>query len=223
MTTKRNQRHTFWVASSIQYRFFAISISYSFIIVCFFVIAVFVPDMIEMRDQSLDFAIRSSAASRILSKNLWVWPAILSLIIVLGLHSFLMFKKIAGPLYRFKRAFEELGRGNLLLNFKLRKKDYLHREEEAFNDMVKVLSERLGSVQQSADWMIKSIGELEQTVNNGSEWTNSQIARLRTHRQEIEKVIKVVDYFRTEGGEKKSPAPERNSEKISKELLLNVS
>ena len=213
MTNKQNQRHAFWVASSIQYRFFAISISYSFIIVCFFVIAVFVPDIIEMRDQSLDFAIRSSAASRILSKNLWVWPAILSLIIVLGLHSFLMFKKIAGPLYRFRRAFEELGRGNLLLNFKLRKKDYLHTEEEAFNDMVKVLSERLGSVKKSAEGMIKSIGELEQTVNNGSEWTNSQIARLRTHRHEIEKLIEAVDYFRTASGERKAPGTGERSRK----------
>lgn len=209
MTTKQNQRRVFRVASSIQYRFFAISLSYSFIIACFFALAVFLPDMIEMRDPTLDFAIRSSAASRILSKNVWVWPAILSLIIVLGLHSFLMFKKIAGPLYRFRWAFEELGSGNLLLNFKLRKKDYLHTEEKALNDMIKVLSERLGSVKQTTEGMIKSIGELEKTVGNGGEWTNSQNDLLRNHRKELEKLIETVHFFQIDSGEQKtSGSPE---------------
>ena len=131
MTMKQNQRRAFRVTSSLQYRFLAISISYSFIIVCFFAIAVFVPDMVEMRDQSLNPVIRGVAASRVLSKNVWVWPAILSLIIILGLHSFFMFKKIIGPLFRFRCVFGELGGGNLLSRFKLRKKDYLHTEEEA--------------------------------------------------------------------------------------------
>ena len=200
---KQNQRRAFRVTSSLQYRFFAISISYGFIIACFFAIAVFVPDMIEMRDQSLNPAIRGIAASRVLSKNLWVWPAILSLIIVLGLHSFFMFKKIAGPLYRFRWIFEELGGGNLQLHFKLRKKDYLHTEEEALNDMIKILCERLGNVKQSTEGVVKSIGDLEQTVRKGSEWTDSQIDLLRAHRKELEKLFEDLQYFRTGGGEQK--------------------
>ena len=204
MTMKQNQRRTFRVISSLQYRFFAISISYGFIIICFFAIAVFVPDMVEMRDESLNFAIRGIAASRILSKNLWVWPAILSLIIVLGVHSFFMFKKIAGPLYRFQWAFEELGSGNLLLRFKLRKNDYLHTEEEALNDMINVFRERLGSVKQWTEGAVKSFGELEQTVNKGREWTNSQIDLLRAHREELERLVEAVHFFHTEGDKQKT-------------------
>ena len=210
---KQNQRRTFRVTSSLQYRFFAISMSYSFIIVCFLAIAVFVPDMIEMRNKSLDFAIRSSAASRILSKNLWVWPAILSLIIVLGLHSFLIFKKIAGPLYRFRWAFEELKSGNLQLRFQLRKKDYLHTEGEALNDMIKVLSERFGSMKLSAEEMIECLGELEKTANNGSEWTNSQVGLLRTQRRELEKLIEAVHFFRTDSSEQEKSGVMEESQK----------
>lgn len=201
---KQNQRRAFRVTSSLQYRFFAISITYSFIIACFFAVAVFVPDMVEMRDQTLNPAIRGIAASRVLSKNLWVWPAILSLIIVLGLHSFFMFKKIAGPLYRFRRAFNELGSGNLPLGFKLRKNDYLHTEGEALNDMIKVFCERLGSVIQATEGAVKSIGELEQTAKKGNGWTDPQISLLRTHRQELEKLVEAVHYFRTAGGEQKT-------------------
>lgn len=201
---KQNQRRAFRVTSSLQYRFLAISISYSFIIVCFFAIAVFVPDMVEMRDQSLNPVIRGVAASRVLSKNVWVWPAILSLIIILGLHSFFMFKKIIGPLFRFRCVFGELGGGNLLSRFKLRKKDYLHTEEEALNNMIKILRERLESVKHRTDDAFKSLGELEQTATKGSEWTNSQIDLLHAHRKELEKLKEVVHYFRTDGDEPKT-------------------
>ena len=195
MTKEQNQRRAFRVTSSLQYRFVAISISYSFIIACFFAIAVFVPDMVEMRDQSLNPAVRGIAASRVLTKNLWVWPTILALIIALALHSFFLFKKITGPLYRFRRAFEELESGNLLLRCKLRKGDYLHAEEEALNDMIKVIHERLKGVKQSTKGMIKSIGELEQTIKNGSGWTNPQIDLLHSHSKDLERLVEAVNFL----------------------------
>jgi hypothetical protein len=73
------------VTSSLQYRFLATSLTTSFIIVAFFAIAVFVPDVLEMQNQSLGLQTRSDVASRILEKASWVWLAVLSLIILLGL------------------------------------------------------------------------------------------------------------------------------------------
>ena len=101
-----SRRRFFAVTSSLQYRFLAMSLIASFIIVAFFAIAVFVPDVLEMQNQSLGLQIRSDAASRILEKASWVWPAVLSLIILLGLHSFRAFQRLIGPIYRFRCAFE---------------------------------------------------------------------------------------------------------------------
>jgi hypothetical protein len=53
--------------------------------------------MMDMRDPGLSLEARSNAASRVLAKHTWVWPAVLSLIIVLALHSFRAFLKVIGP------------------------------------------------------------------------------------------------------------------------------
>jgi len=50
--------------------------------------------------------------------------------------------KIAGPLYRLKKAMEELGEGDLGVQIKLRQKDQLVHIAEAFNTMAKKLKER---------------------------------------------------------------------------------
>jgi len=183
---------------------------YSFIIVCFFAIAIFGPDMVKMRDQSLSLQTRSSAASRVLVKHSWVWPAVLSLIIVLGLHSFRALHKVLGPLYRFRWAFEQLGTGNLLSRVNTRKKDYLHTEEEALNKMLEVLSGKLGSVKELTEEAFKSVGELEQALNTGNEWSKTQIGLLRAHREHLERLATAVQFFQLEE-EQKTASPEQDA------------
>lgn len=50
--------------------------------------------------------------------------------------------KIAGPLYRLKKAMHDLGEGDLSTEIKLRKLDQLKDIAEAFNGMVRNLKER---------------------------------------------------------------------------------
>ena len=109
---KKSRRNAFSVTSSLQYRFLAMSLIYSFVIVCFFAGAVFGPDFAKMSDESIPLEIRSAAASRVLAKHTWVWPVLFLLIALLGIHSFREFQKVAGPLYRFRWAFGELAKGN---------------------------------------------------------------------------------------------------------------
>ena len=108
MIMKRDRRRAFGATSSLQYRFLAMVLIYCFVIVAFFAVAVFVPDLKEMEDQSLSLAARGNAAARILTKHSWVWPSVLSLILLLGMHSFFAFQKVMGPLYRFRCALEDL-------------------------------------------------------------------------------------------------------------------
>ncbi|UCB51114.1 MAG: hypothetical protein JSW56_09810 [Deltaproteobacteria bacterium] len=193
-----NRRRAFPVISSLQYRFLAMTLIYSFIIVGFFAFAVFAPDVFEMLDQSLSQEIRSSAASRVLAKHTWVWPAILSLIILLSLHSFRAFHKVIGPLYRFRWAFEQIRNGTLLLRVKTRDKDYLQTEEEALNKMLEVLSGKLEIVRDASQEAFQSIEELEQAANMGNGWTKTQRDLLRAHREHLERLVTEVQFFRSE-------------------------
>jgi methyl-accepting chemotaxis protein len=193
-----NRRRAFPVISSLQYRFLAMTLIYSFIIVCFFAIAVFAPDILEMRDQSLSQEIRSSAASRVLVKHTWVWPAVISLIIVLSLHSFRAFHRVMGPLYRFRWAFEQIRNGTLLLRVKTRNKDYLQTEERALNNMLEVLSGKLELVREATKEAFQSIDELEKTANMGNGWTKAQRDLLRAHRDHLERLVSEVQFFRSQ-------------------------
>jgi methyl-accepting chemotaxis protein len=195
-----NRRRAFPVISSLQYRFLAMTLIYSFIIVCFFAIAVFAPDILEMRDQSLSQEIRSSAASRVLVKNTWVWPAVLSLIIALSLHSFRAFHRVIGPLYRFRWAFEQIRNGTLLFRVKTRNKDYLQTEERALNDMLEVLSGKLEIVREATKEAFQSIDELEKAANMGNGWTKAQMDLLRAHRDDLERLVSEVQFFRSQNG-----------------------
>lgn len=193
-----NRRRAFPVISSLQYRFLAMTLIYSFIIVCFFALAVFAPDILEMRDQSLSQEIRSSAASRVLVKHTWVWPAVLSLIIVLSLHSFRAFHRVIGPLYRFRWAFEQIKSGTLPLRVKTRNKDYLQTEEQALNNMLEVLSGKLEIVREATKEAFQSIDELEKAANMGNGWTKAQMDLLRAHRDHLERLVSEVRFFRSQ-------------------------
>ncbi|NNG07711.1 MAG: methyl-accepting chemotaxis protein [Desulfobacteraceae bacterium] len=197
MNHTRTRRRLFPVISSLQYRFLAMTLVYSFLIVCFFAVVTFLPDMMDMRDPGLSLEARSNAASRVLAKHTWVWPAVLSLIIVLALHSFRAFLKVIGPLYRFRWAFEQLGNGNMLFRIKLRKRDYLRTEEEALNNMLETLNGRLESVKEATEEAFKSIDELEQSATKGNEWSKPQIDMLRAHREHLQRLVTEVQFFRS--------------------------
>jgi methyl-accepting chemotaxis protein len=209
-----NRRRAFPVISSLQYRFLAMTLIYSFIIVCFFAIAVFAPDILEMRDQSLSQEIRSSAASRVLVKNTWVWPAVLSLIIALSLHSFRAFHRVIGPLYRFRWAFEQIRNGTLLFRVKTRNRDYLQTEEKALNKMLEVLSGKLEIVREATKEAFQSIDELEKAANMGNGWTKAQMDLLRAHRDHMERLVSEVQFFRSQNGAQITSRAEQEREEI---------
>jgi hypothetical protein len=63
----RNQRKGYRVVDrSLQYRFLAIIIVYSFVIVLFLAVFMFVPDIVRLQDESLSFHARAAAADKML-------------------------------------------------------------------------------------------------------------------------------------------------------------
>lgn len=185
------------VYRSHQYRFLALNLIYNLIIVAFLVIALFVPDIIQLQDENLSIEVRAVAADKILNMHSRVWPAIIALICVIGMHSFRIFHGFIGPLYRFNMAFEQVRNGDLSLRVKLRKEDYLHQEEEAFNEMIEILSEKIRSIQLAGKGVLESLRPLEEKATQGSAWKETDKELLSVLRRHLDTLMDTVRYFQT--------------------------
>ena len=108
---------------SLQYKFLALVLLYGMAVVVFLGMTLFVPDILDMMNENLSLEVRAAAAGRVLGLHSWVWPAIIALVCLLGIHSVWIFHRFIGPLYRFRSAFAEMSRGRL--DFRVRLLDAL--------------------------------------------------------------------------------------------------
>lgn len=193
---KQSRRRAFSVTSGLQYKFLAMTVTYGFIIIGLFLITFLAQDVLEMYNHSLSLEVRSVAANRVLVKHQLVWPPMIFVIIALGLHSFLEFQRIIGPLYQFRCAFEQVEKGDLSVSVKMRRKDYLAAEEEAINRMLAALAGKFSVIKKETGEVLKSMSELENAVPKDSEWGANQIELLGAHRRHLERLSAAVDFFR---------------------------
>ena len=196
MTVKTRRKQYSIVDRSLQYRVLAIILIYSLVIVLFLAVCLFIPDILAMANQELSLEMRAAAADRLLTLHSRVWPAIVAMVCVLGIHSVRIFHRLIGPLYRFRWAFAKIGNGDLNFRVKIRKSDYLHREEEALNQMIEGLSERCESLQQAGLRARESFSAIEQTPSQISGGQGSDQQLLQEHRQNLTDLLEQVQHFR---------------------------
>jgi len=187
------RRRVYIVNRSLQYRFLATIIIYFFITITFLSVYLFVPEIIKLEDESLSMQIRAAAADRILAFHSRIWPASIVLISFLGIHSILFFHRVAGPLYRFHGAFERIRQGDMSFHVKIRRKDYLHTEEELINEMIEGIAGKLMTIQRAGTGALKSWAEIEKKL---SDWREGDKRLLGVHRQQIETLVDTAGYFR---------------------------
>ena len=176
------------VYRSLQYHFLGQFFIYSAIIVFFLAVFLFLPDMIKMQDETLSMAERANAADRVLTLHIKVWPAGIALIALLGVHSFLTFHRLSGPLYRFRMTFNQIRDGEVIYPIKIRDKDFLHTEEEVFNEMIDVLADKLQNIQQAGEDAQKAFHQLEAALDDGKNLMNVGI--------HLDKMISEAGYFK---------------------------
>jgi hypothetical protein len=157
------------VYRSLQYHFLAQFFVYSAIIVFFLAVFFFLPDMLKMQDETLSMSARTAAADRVLTLHVKVWPAAIVLIALLGLHSFLTFHRLSGPLYRFRTIFNQIREGEIVCPIKIRQKDFLHTEEEVLNAMLNVLTDKLQNIQQAGNDALNCLRDLERRSDDGQD------------------------------------------------------
>ena len=195
MTAKTRRKQYSIVDRSLQYRVLAIILAYSLVIVVFLAVCLFIPDILAMTSQDLSLEMRAAAADRLLTLHSRVWPAIVAVVCVLGIHSVRIFHRLIGPLYRFRWAFSKIGNGDLNFRVKIRKSDYLHREEEALNQMIEGLSERCESLQQAGLRALESFSAIEQTPSETSGGEDSDQQLLDKHRRHLADLFEQVQHF----------------------------
>jgi len=196
MTARTRRQQYSIVDRSLQYRVLAIIVAYSLVIVLFLAICLFVPDILAMSKEDLSWEIRAAAAEKLLTLHSRVWPAIIAMVCVLGIHSVRIFHRLIGPLYRFRWAFAEIAQGALNFRVQIRKNDYLHRENESLNEMIDALAGQWESMQQAGSKTLDSLTALEQGSDSDHGGQNPNQELLRQHRQHLEDLLNQLKYFR---------------------------
>ena len=196
MEGKSKRRQYPIVDRSLQYRFLAYVLIYCTAVVLFLGVALFVPDILDIMNEDLGLEIRAHAAERMLSLHYRVWPAVIALLCLFGLHSIRIFHRLIGPLYRFRMVFEQVGKGSLDARVMLREKDYLHREEEAFNDMMEVIQLKWEDLQSALQKGQESLRELGQSVTEIAGLRERDLVLLQSHRNRLEDLSEQLRYFR---------------------------
>jgi nitrate/nitrite-specific signal transduction histidine kinase len=202
MKTKTRRQQYSIVDRSLQYRVLAIVLTYSIVIVLFLAVSLFVPDILVMLNKDMSLSMHAAAAERILTLHSRVWPAIIAMVCVLGIHSVRIFHRLIGPLYRFRWTFRQLSKGDFNFRLELRKSDYLHREKEALNQMITVLAEKYQSMQQAGSRALESLEALEQAnkKTDGSQDADEQL--LHKHHQHLRDLVEQLQYFHLSSEEK---------------------
>lgn len=184
------------VDRELQYRFLTLMLVYSAIILFFIGTTVFVPNILDMMNEDLSAAERLAAANRIIQYHSWLWRVAIALVCLLCIHSIWIFRRLIGPLNVFRLAFRKIKEGDLSFRVKLRKRDYLHKEEDVFNEMVEVFQEKWESVRHAVAGVLESLDSLEQVVTQVSGRQNQDQELLKKQRQHLEVMMKDIQYFR---------------------------
>jgi len=127
----------------IQNRFIALQVVYFLVFAAVFLTVTFGPLIVELLAPDTPRAEREMAAQQFLALHARVWPSLILVLLLFSLHSLLISHRFAGPLYRFRRTFEQVSEGDLSIRVVLRKRDYLKPEAEALDAMVASLRERV--------------------------------------------------------------------------------
>ena len=211
MTARTRRQKYSIVDRSLQYRVLAIIISYSLVIVLFLAICLFVPDILSMSNEQLSWDIRAAAADRLLTLHSRVWPAIIAMVCVLGIHSVRIFHRLIGPLYRFRWAFAKIGEGDLSFRVQIRKNDYLQKEKKILNEMIDALARQCESMQHAGLRTVDSLIALEHGADKDTGGHNPERQLLEQHRRNLEYLLGQIEYFRV-NSEENGGQEDNNSE-----------
>jgi hypothetical protein len=145
-TDRTYKRRLIAIVHPLQVRMLSQVVAYSLIIFVLLAIPVFSPLMQALDSPSLSWQERAVVANDLLSLHarFWPWAMGASLIVLIHcVHSAWLMQRVAGPLYRLKKVFPQIGSGNLCLRTTLREGDCLTPEADLVNQMTAQLQTKI--------------------------------------------------------------------------------
>jgi len=186
------------VNKSHQYRFLALIVIYSAIIGAVISAALLIPDIMRLQDPAISFEERAYAADKILTIHFRLWPTLLAVICIIGLHSFRVFHRFIGPLYRMTIALNQVEEGDLSFRLKFRSNDFLQQEEIEFNNMLTSVSDKIRRIKNAGVNASASLTKLETSLNYEPSDDSAEKICLAESRDELNKLLAEVEKFRLE-------------------------
>jgi methyl-accepting chemotaxis protein len=188
------RRRRYVIDRALQYRLLIYNAIYFLIIVLSIGVALFLPLYFEMSKPGLTTAQQGEVAGRVLYLHANLWPAVLVVLIILGIHSLLISHKIAGPLYRFRQTFQDIIDGDISRMVKIRKSDFLMSEQEKIEEMMAMLRSRIGKIRSEQAAMENVLNDIVRNPDSQlEEGTKAKIAALQNHSMALKKEI---EYFK---------------------------
>jgi methyl-accepting chemotaxis protein len=126
----------------------------------------FLPSFMKL--SSADTNVQYAAAKEILALHKRFWPTILIVSAVVGVHSLFLFHRLFGPMYRFKKTLEDVAGGDISYNIKLRKRDFLKKEELVINTMISSLRDVFQSLRENSRNLAGSIDEMQRELEGSN-------------------------------------------------------
>ena len=179
------KRTRYFIDSKLQTKYFLLSVMMLVLYTMFFVAILFTPYIVPLyfgyplQDQT-------QAARMLLSLHKSIWPALGVVILVLSALSIFITHKIAGPVYRFRKVFAEVSKGNLNITVRLRKRDEFKDLAEELNMVIGELRACVETLRGGHETVAACISELEKQLSEkqiSSETGLELIARLQAGRE----------------------------------------
>ena len=197
----RTQRRRLAFVHPLQARMLSLVLFYTLIIALLLAIPVFRPLMQALDDPALTWQERAAVATELLNLHARYWPWALGAIAVLTihcLHSLRVIHRVAGPLYRFKQLYREIGEGNLSIRATLRPHDYLTPDADGLNRMTAQLQTRISASKQAQATVALDVERLKEAMVHAHSPTLATL--VQQTEQDLASLKDSLDWFTTHKG-----------------------
>ena len=154
------RRRKYFIDKNLQARMLLYNGIYFMIIILSIGLTLFMPLYFEFTNPNLPSEELVEVANRVLYLHNKLWPTILAVFVILGVHSILISHRIAGPLYRFRMTFQDMIDGNLSRFIRIRKGDYLFQEQAKIEELHHMLRSKVASIKTVQSSMERTLHEI---------------------------------------------------------------
>ncbi|MFO0700799.1 MAG: hypothetical protein U0236_16375 [Nitrospira sp.] len=185
----------------LQVRMLSQVIIYSLIIFVLLAIPVFRPLMQALDNPALSWQERAVVANDLLNLHARFWPWALgaSLVVLIHcIHSVRLIHRVAGPLYRLKHVFPQIGNGNLCARTTLRQGDYLTPEADLVNQMTVQLQSKITALKHAQVLLALDATRIRELALTKEDPALAALARQME--QDLLELKATLDTFKTHNG-----------------------